>query len=91
MSNIGATQVSLILSGLSNAQVLVELQKVHPNKGTKNTVAWYRSHVENCKKGKKHKLGKELVELVRAGPTQKPEDNLEFDYETGRSFVRDLS
>lgn len=72
MSNIGATQVKLILSGLSNAQVLAELEKVHPGRGTKNTVAWYRSHVTNCKVGKKHKLGKDLVELVKSGSKPTP-------------------
>jgi hypothetical protein len=42
-------QVELIFCGLTNTQVLDEVRKVFPGRATKETVAWYRTHLKNDK------------------------------------------
>ena len=56
MSNIANTTKALILANptMKNAEILVELRKVHPEKSSVACIAWYKSAMKpNTKTGKK--------------------------------------
>lgn len=59
---VAARTIELIQSGKSNEDVLAGIQLTHPGRGTKKTVAWYRSHL-------KHDVKKRIFIEARAkGP-----------------------